>query len=467
MPVVTSPQHLRDEILPPAQVPLADGSFCTPVRLDNAATTPPFRGVQRKVNEFLPWYASIHRGCGFQSLLSTHVYEQARAAVAGFVGADPEVDCVIFCRNATEAINKLAGRMAFGPDDVVLTTVMEHHSNDLPWRGRAHVVYAGLCDDGSLDVDDLACKLARHQGRVKLVAVTGASNVTGFLPPIGDIAELAHRYGAQILVDGAQLVPHRRLCMGPAGSARHLDFVALSAHKMYAPLGVGALVGPREFFLQGPPDQRGGGTIEIVTLDEVHWAAPPERDEAGTPNVVGAVALAASIRILESVGMETIAAHERALTRYALQRLREVTGVQVAGSSDPDRLDDRLGVISFQVAGVPHALVAAILAFEHGISVRNGCFCAHPYVLRLLGIGDEDYRGYRGRVLAGDRSQLPGLVRASLGCYNTREDVDRLVEALARIAAGDYRCTYSVEKATGMYCPTGFDQACFARHFSL
>jgi len=458
---------LRSEIIGiDRQVPLLDGSTRPYVYLDNAASTPAFRGVQQKVDEFLSWYASVHRGSGFKSLLSTRAYDQAREIVARFVGADPQVHAVIFGKNTTEAINKLANRLDLKPDDIVLTTVMEHHSNDLPWRPRAQVEYVGLLEDGSLAMDDLEQKLERFRGRVKLVAATGASNVTGFTPPIHDMAELAHRYGAKILADCAQLAPHRAVDMGPVDSPRHLDFVTISAHKMYAPFGTGALIGPRELFAQGAPDYRGGGTIDLVNLNEVHWAEPPERDEAGSPNVVGVVALASSIRILSQVGMDALAAHEMGLTNYTLRGLNSLAGVRIYGSSDPDRVEDRLGVIALAVDGVPHGKVAAILGFEGGIGVRNGCFCAHPYILRLLGISDAEYEIYRQQVVAHDRSHLPGLVRVSLGCYNSTDEIDHLLEMLERVVQGDYRGDYVVNRTSGGYFPRGYDPTTLDRYFS-
>ena len=459
---------LRQEIVGIDQrVPLLDGSTRRYINLDNSASTPTFRGVQQKVAEFLGWYSSVHRGTGFKSLLSTQAYEQAHEIVAHFVGADPQTHSVIFGKNTTEAVNKLANRVAWQPGDVVITTMMEHHSNDLPWRPKAQVEYVGLRADGSLDMDDLAHKLSRFRGRVKLVAATGASNVSGFVSPIHDMAELAHHHGAKILVDCAQLAPHRPIDVGPLDSPRHLDFVVLSAHKMYAPFGTGALIGPKTFFEQGAPDYRGGGTIEVVTLDEVYWAESPERDEAGSPNVVGAVALAVSTRILSRAGMDAVAAHETALTRYALRQLNRLDGVKIYGSDDPDRLDDRLGVISFEVDGIPHGKVAAILGFEGGIGVRNGCFCAHPYVLQLLRIDDEAFQVHKQRVLNHDRSTLPGLVRASFGCYNTLEEIDELVSMLERIIAGDYQGDYVVHKATGDYLPRGFDPAMLNEYFAV
>lgn len=459
---------LRQDIVGIDQpVPLLDGTHRPCVFLDNAASTPALGAVKRKVDELLCWYSSVHRGASFKSLLSTEAYEQARDIVAQFVGADEDTDVVIFGKNTTEAVNKLAHRLPLAPEDVVITTVMEHHSNDLPWRQRANVVYLSLRDDQSLELEDLARKLEEYGGRVRLVATTGASNVSGYMPPIYEMAALAHEHGAEIFVDCAQLAPHRRVHMGPAGSARRLDYVALSAHKMYAPFGSGALIGPRETFEQGAPEYRGGGTIDLVTLDEVRWAAPPERDEAGSPNLLGAVALAAAMRALQAAGMEAIAEHEKELTAYALRRLQELPDVTVYGSADPRRLDDRLGVISFNLRGIDHGKVAAILGFEGGIAVRHGCFCAHPYVVELLGLNEAERSAFRRQILEGDRTNMPGLVRVSFGCYNTREDVDHLVETVKRICDGDYLGEYVLDPHSGTYLPQQFDMSLIQSTFSI
>ena len=184
------------------------------------------------------------------------------------------------------------------------------------------MVHLALRPDGSLDMDDVRAKFAEYGDRVKLLAVSGASNVTGYINPLHELAELAHSYGALILADAAQLAPHRRIDMRRLSDPGHLDYVFISAHKMYAPFGTGVLIGRCDTFVCGDPDLRGGGEVEIVTLDHVEWSAPPDRDEAGSPNVVGAVALATAIACLQSIGMDEIAAHEAALTRHALQRLR-------------------------------------------------------------------------------------------------------------------------------------------------
>jgi selenocysteine lyase/cysteine desulfurase len=435
-------------------VPLLDGSERPYVFLDNAASTPAFRSVLRSIEEFLPWYSGVHRGTGFKSLLSTELFDRAHDAIGRFVSADPAFHTVIFTKNSTECINKLSNRFAFASDDVVITTTMEHHSNDLPWRKNATVVHAGITADGHLNMQELADALARNRGRVRLVAVNGASNITGICSPIHDIARRAHEAGAEIFVDAAQLAPHRKIDMGAPDDPGHIDFLALSAHKMYAPFGTGALIGPRRFFEQGSPDMVGGGVVDIVTLEDVAWNDPPHKEEAGSPNVVGGIAMAEAARMLLKVGMEHIAAHERELLEYAYRRLKRIRGLLFYGPTD--ELSDKVGVIAFNVEGIHNALVAAIIGIEAGIGVRNGCFCAHPYVKELLGITPEEDRRFTAEVLAGDKSNLPGMVRASLGCYNTREDIDALAEALEKIVRKEYRGTYIQSRSTGAFHAQGY-----------
>jgi selenocysteine lyase/cysteine desulfurase len=245
-----------------------------------------------------------------------------------------------------------------------------------------------------------------------------------------------------------------------------LDYVAISAHKLYAPFGTGALVGRRDTFEQGDPDMTGGGTVEIVTLDDVVWAEPPDRDEAGSPNTVGAIALAAAMVQLTSIGMEIVASHEAELTRYALQRLKNIPGVRIFGSSDPEGASERLGVIPLGVQGVSHFKVSAILGCEFGIGVRSGCFCAHPYILHLLNLTPDQAHDVRRHMLAGDRSEMPGLIRVSFGLYNSLEDVDAFVEALEKIVRGDYSGTYIQDIASGEFEPIGWAPD-FSRYFSF
>lgn len=447
--------------------PLLDGSSRCYTNLDNAASTPPLKAVQQTVDDFLVYYSSVHRGTGFKSQISTHAYECARQIVMDFVGANSGDHTCIFGKNTTEAINKLARRLPLdGKRRIVLSSGMEHHSNDLPWRTATQVIYVHLTPDGRLDEADFDTQLSRYADQVALVALTGASNVTGFLNPIHRLAEKTHAAGAMFMVDCAQLAPHRKIDMLPLDDPAHLDFISISAHKMYAPFGTGALIGRKDIFEHGDPDMTGGGTVEIVTLDNVVWSEPPEREEAGSPNVVGVVALAAAIRQLEAVGMPVVAQHEADLTRHALQGLSAIPGVKVYGDTNPTNAPDRLGVIPIQLETVNHFLAATVLGFEYGIGVRSGCFCAHPYILHLLGLSPQEAAEVRRRMLAGDKSEMPGLIRVSFGLYNTHEEVDYLLDALKHISIGDYYGTYLQERATGEYNPVDW-QPDFADYFTL
>jgi len=447
-------------------VPTVTGQKRPYINFDNAASTPVLREVLQTVNEFMRWYSSVHRGSGFKSKISTRAYDSARRIVGEFVGGNAREHVVIFGKNSSEAINKLAHRMPLGRDDVVLLSMLEHHSNDLPWRGKCRVDYIAADSCGRLDEEDYGRLLEKHKGRVKLVAVTGASNVTGHVPNMHQLAHKAHDAGAQILVDCAQLAPHRKVDMRELSDPAHLDYVVISAHKMYAPFGTGALVGRRDTFEQGEPEYRGGGTIEFVTLDTVRWAETPERDEAGSPNVVGAVALAAAIKELEAIGMDAIARHETDLTTYALGKLRAIDALRLHGPAETDTATDRLGVIPLTVQGMSHFHVAAILSAEWGIGVRSGCFCAHPYSMHLLNLHDEAKRRMGTDIVAEDRRNLPGMVRVSFGMYNTRDEVDVLAQGLSQIAMGRYYGRYHQDIRSGEFSPVDWKPK-FAEYFEL
>ncbi|HXX62898.1 MAG TPA: aminotransferase class V-fold PLP-dependent enzyme, partial [Bacteroidota bacterium] len=348
-------EDLRGDIVGiETHVPLLDGSERPYVYLDNAASTPAFGFVLRAVTEFLPWYSGVHRGTGFKSLLATEVFDAAHEAVGSFVGADRETATVIFTKNTTECINKLSNRMTLAPTDVVVTTLIEHHSNDLPWRKHARVIHVGITSDGYPDLALLKATIARERGKVKLVAVSGASNITGICLPVHEIARWAHEAGALLFVDAAQLAPHRKIDMLPPHDPAHIDFLALSAHKLYAPFGTGALIGPRTFFAQGDPDAVGGGVVDVVTLDRAVWNQPPHKEEAGSPNVIGGVALAASLRVLRTVGMDQVAAHEQELLSYGYRKLKKVRNIRLYGPTE--RLEDKVGVMTFNIEGMHHSL---------------------------------------------------------------------------------------------------------------
>ena len=422
------------------------------VNLDNAASTPPLKNIMQAVNDYAPWYSSVHRGNGFKSRLSTELYEEARQIIRGFVGANPGEHVVIFGKNATEAINKLSYRLGLGKKDIVLISHLEYHSNDLPWRARTTVKRIGLTVSGGIDKKDYLMLLRRYEGRIKLVAISGASNVTGHIPDIHWFARKAHESGAQILIDAAQLAAHRPIDMKSLNDPEHLDYVAISGHKMYAPFGSGALIGRRDTFLRGEPEYRGGGTVNFVTPKLVDWALAPNSDEAGSPNVVGAIAMARAARVLQTIGLDAIALHESKLSAYALAQLHTVPGLRIFGDSRPEHTLHRSGVIPFTLQNTPPHLVSAILGYEWGIGVRSGCFCAHPYVLTLLGIDKREQQRIRYNLLHSRHAMVPGMVRVSFGLYNTHDDIDRLIEALTAIARNEYGA-YEAHPVIGSYAP--------------
>jgi selenocysteine lyase/cysteine desulfurase len=427
-------------------VPCLDGSERPYRDLDCAASTPALQVVADVVGEFLPWYSSVHRGAGYKSRRATDAYEKARDSAHRFARRPvDEGNVVVLVRNTTEAINHLAYRLRLQPDDVVATTVVEHHANLLPWARVAQRRWIECDAEGTFELDDVVSVLDAGK-RPSLLTLTGASNVTGWLPPVQEICDAAHERGIPVLLDAAQLAPHRPLPTGP-------DFVAFSGHKLYAPYGAGALIGPREAFDSGDPFLAGGGAVDLVDLDEVIWTDPPDREEAGSPNVIGAVAFGAAMDELEGIGWVDIEAHEHALSEQLHNGLRAIDGVRVLG---PGPGVDTLSVATFVVDGMHHALVAARLSAEWGIGVRHGCFCAHPYLLRLMGIGLEGVAEARAAVLRGDRSEIPGAVRASCGLGTSSDDVEALLDALKELVGGTpVPVRYVQDGVTGDFWPDG------------
>ncbi len=403
---------------------------------------------------------------------TTRAIEESRDAIGRLVGYDADRDVVLFTANgATGAINFLA--RALFPSELrsplkrfpeppaavvealratldehgnsvleevlsrplVVVTTMEHHSNLIPWMeavGHHNLRAARIHpEDGSLDLDDLARILEREGSRVRLVAVTGVSNVTGIINPIAKIARMAHAVGAEILVDGAQWVPHAPVAMHTGDPAESLDYLVLSGHKLYAPGSRGALIGSlRTLSGRRCVTDVGGGMVEYVTLEDFEIKDEvTAREEAGTPNIPGSIAMGLVAETLMTIGMDVVARREHVLTRALVQRLARIDGVTVYGSTDLERVP-RAGVVSFNVRGLSHGLVATYLNDFHDISVRDGCFCAHPYVKALLGVDAQTEASYRHEMLCGDRRNIPGMVRASLGIYSTAEDIEALGDAL-------------------------------------
>jgi selenocysteine lyase/cysteine desulfurase len=418
-------------------VPLVQGGTAPYVDFDVAASAPCLAAVREAVDDFLPSYASVHRGAGWKSKVSTAAYEWARQVVAGFVGARSD-DTVVFTRNTTDALNLLASALPADAEVVVFST--EHHANLLPWARRRRIVLAPPADPAAA-VAAIEAALSVPGSPHRLVAVTGASNVTGELWPVAEIAAVVRRHGARIVVDAAQLAPHHRIDLAALG----VDWVALSGHKLYAPFGAGALIGRREWLEDAPPYLDGGGAVRFVTADDAAWGDLPDRHEAGSPNVVGAVALAAACQALASVGMEALAERERRLAAHATARLAEVPGL--IRYRLWDETHPAIGVLTFNVGDLHYGLVAAALSAEHAIGVRHGCFCAHPLMARLLGVHPDVPPRVLARFRDGERVAVPGAVRASLGLGATEDDVDRLADAL--VAFADHGPRWSYRPASG------------------
>ncbi|PSL05442.1 selenocysteine lyase/cysteine desulfurase [Haloactinopolyspora alba] len=391
-------------------VPLVTGERRPYANLDYAASAPPLRAVADHVDEILPYYASVHRGAGYASQVSTRVYEGARETVRRFVGARGD-DAVVFTRHTTDSLNLLARCL---PDDgEVVVLDIEHHADLLPWRSH-RVVEAAATLERTLS--RLETELARRPAA--LLAVTGASNVTGEQLPLGLLTRIAHRNGARIVVDGAQLVPHRRIDL----VASQVDYLAFSGHKLYAPWGAGVLVGRSDWLDEAEPYLAGGGAVREVAVDRVAWAAAPARHEAGSPNVLGVAALARACQVLAALPEGCLEAHEDALRRRLVGGLLRVPGVEVHRLW-PDSAS-AVGVVAFDVAGHDPGAVAAYLSAEHGVGVRDGRFCAHPLAARL--------------------GRPEGTVRASVGAGTTAADVDRLVAAVEGLVRDGAGWTYSV-----------------------
>jgi selenocysteine lyase/cysteine desulfurase len=380
------------------RVPLIDGTTCTYANLDNAASAPALQRVADRVNEVLPLYASVHRGAGYLSQVSTALYESSRQTISRFVGAR-EDDVSVITRNTTDALNLLATCVPEGGHVLVLD--FEHHANLLPWQRVASTVLP-IEDTVAETLAALTVELARVP--YVLVATTGASNVTGEALPVEAVVRIAHDAGARVVVDGAQLVPHRGFSLAVTGA----DYVAFSGHKTYAPFGAGALIGRRDWLDDAPAYLAGGGAVREVRPDQTIWTTSPARHEAGSPNVIGAIAMAEACEALAGLPAGALAAHEDTLRTRLVEGLGAINGVDVLHIW-PDSVKP-VAVVTFNVVGHDPGLVAAYLAAEHGIGVRDGRFCAHPLLARL---GAPD-----------------GALRASVGVGTEIEAVERLISAV-------------------------------------
>jgi cysteine desulfurase / selenocysteine lyase len=373
--------------------------------LDNGATSQkPLAVIDTLDRYWREQNANVHRGVHTLSEEATSLYEEARGTVASHLGADRRE--VIFVRNATEALNLVAyswGRTNLSAGDRIVVSEMEHHSNVVPWyqvaqEKGAHLDWAPIDGDGRLDVEALASLLERGP---KLVCVAHVSNVLGTINPVAEIARMAHEAGALLVVDGAQAGPKLELDMAELG----VDFYAITSHKMYGPSGIGALFGRRELLEEMPPFIGGGSMIRKVSKELITWADLPAKFEGGTPAIGEAIGFGEAVRWLEGLGLSGVHAAEAELTSYALERVAEVPGLTIFG---PPAGDDRGGIVSFAMDGV-HAHDVSEILDRHGVAVRAGHHCAQVLMQRL---------------------GVPATTRASLAVYNTRDEVDRLVDGL-------------------------------------
>jgi selenocysteine lyase/cysteine desulfurase len=428
------------------QVPLVGGEKVTYAALDYAASAPALQRVWDDVAAYAPYYGSVHRGAGYLSQLSTDLFEQSRAAVADFLQLRAD-DQVVFTRATTDSLNLLAG--AVPADTRVYAFETEHHASLLPWRGRGLDVTClraphspeqavAALESALADAD------AAGERRPALVCVTGASNVTGEIWPVRELAATAHRHGARIVLDAAQLAPHHPV------SVRELDvdWVAFSGHKLYAPFGAGVLAGRSDWLDAAEPYLAGGGASRTVARAAdgsvaVEWHRGPARHEAGSPNVIGAYAIASACRALTEAGFDALVAREQQLIarlREGLAAIPEVRVLTLFGEDHP-----RVGVLSFVVQGWNSSHFSAALSAEYGIGVRDGLFCAHPLVRTLLG-GEESEPSECGAPeasLPGERSL--NAIRVSFGAGTPDEHVDRFVGAVRELVTQGARWAYRTE----------------------
>ncbi|MCF6283065.1 MAG: aminotransferase class V-fold PLP-dependent enzyme [Candidatus Polarisedimenticolaceae bacterium] len=417
--------------------PLAEGEPQVRRYLDSSASTLMMQPALETATAYLQHYANTHSTVHTSAKITSSVMQWAHQRIVTFLHADlTRYASILAGSGTTAAVNRIASGMAvLRPErDVVLVSMMEHHSNDLPHRQHAGLVehiplemegtYAG-----EIDLQALEQLLIKFKGRVNYVAVTGVSNVTGIINPIGKIAALVHRYDAYLLVDGAQMVAHMPVHL----ERDDIDLFVFSGHKIYAPGSPGVLVGKQSLLSKLEPNQLGGGMVSLVTPYSYQLEESLEaREEAGTPNIFGTVILACVLEVLDQIGMEAIFTQEQALIEQVIKNLSGCPDLKIYGDTDSTR---RVGSIAFNIADMDHGLVAALLNDYYGIAVRNECFCAHPYVKEMLKeeLFSLDIEADTDEEELFQVNLKRGMVRASFGLYSSAEDIETLGKALRDI----------------------------------
>ncbi|MFJ1645284.1 aminotransferase class V-fold PLP-dependent enzyme [Streptomyces sp. NPDC088258] len=421
-------------------VPLVTGGEVVYAALDYAASAPALQRVWDDVAAYAPYYGSVHRGAGYLSQLSTDLFVNSRRTVAEFLGCRAD-DQVVFTRSTTDSLNLLAAALPEGCEVFVFET--EHHASLLPWR-NARVSFLDAPRTPAGAVATLESALASRDSRgPALVCVTGASNVTGELWPVRELAAAAHRHGARIVLDAAQLVPHHAVDIAELD----VDWIAFSGHKLYAPFGSGVLAGRADWLRDAEPYLAGGGASRKVARRadggvDVEWHATAARHEAGSPNVIGVYAIASACKALEEAGFDALAAREQRLVARLREGLAEVPEVKVLSLFGDDA--PRVGVLSFVVEGWNSSHFAAALSAEYGIGVRDGLFCAHPLVRTLLD-GDPREQGECGAPEAEPGGRSLNAIRVSFGAGTPDEHVERFVRAVRELVSDGARWNYRTE----------------------
>ena len=404
-------------------VPLKNGKLVPAISLDNSATTPPFKAVIQEIEKQLHHYGSVGRGKGQKSEHSTKTYDQGREVVKAFLGANDERYTTCYVNSTTDGMNKLASALIKSSGDLVLTTRMEHHAGDLPWKERATVVYAEVDELGRLNIDDLKRRLQFYNGAIKYVSVTATSNVTGYVNDVHAIAKIAHQHGALLIVDGAQIIAHRNFNMLGDSPEEQVDFFVFSAHKMYSPFGGGAVVGLTDVLNQHLPTFYGGGMVKTVCDQKVTYLKAPDAYEAGCPNYPGVIGMVKAMEILQTIGFDYIQQHEQRLLIKTIKGLQKLPKVILYG--DSENLTDRIGIVVFNVEGLSSEAASDYLADHYAIAVRHAAFCAHPYVRRLTDEPESDNAC----------TSPKGMVRVSFGIYNSDEEVDVFLKAMKQLVS--------------------------------
>lgn len=421
-------------------VPLVTGGEVTYAALDYAASAPALQRVWDDVAAYAPYYGSVHRGAGYLSQLSTDLFESSRVTVAEFLGCRAE-DQVVFTRSTTDSLNLLAAALPANCQVFVFET--EHHASLLPWRD-ARVTCLDAPRTPAEAVVTLGRALAdRDPYGPALVCVTGASNVTGELWPVRELAAAAHAHGARIVLDAAQLAPHHPVDIAELD----VDWVAFSGHKLYAPFGSGVLAGRADWLRDAEPYLAGGGASRKVARRadggvDVEWHTTAARHEAGSPNVIGVYSIAAACKALTEAGFDRLVAREQQLVTRVREGLAEVPAVKVLSLFGDDA--PRVGVISFVVEGWNSSHFAAALSAEYGIGVRDGLFCAHPLVRTLLGSEPQD-PGECGAPEAEPGERSLNAIRVSFGAGTPDEHIERFLGAVRELVGAGARWTYRTE----------------------